>query len=99
MGLDELRQAVEHLHNCSASHSGSAPVIEEFKGQTVWKGQVEIFDVKGHPKATRCYAWEHGIDRGGIKYQAVLELPPVHSPTTAVQSAIVSEFSDGRKES
>ena len=97
MGLDELRRAIESLHDCSVSHSGSAPVKEEFQGQTVWKGQVEIFDVTGHPKATRCYAWEHDIDSGGTKYRAVLELPPVNSPTTAVRAAIVSEFSDGRQ--
>ena len=27
------------------------PVHEVFRGQTVWKGEVEVFDLKGHTKA------------------------------------------------
>ncbi len=92
MGLNELRQAVERLHNCLAVHAGSAPVEEVFKGQAVWKGHVEIFDLTGHPKASRAFAWEHGTDVGTIRYHAVLEIPPVESPETAVRAVIVAEY-------
>ena len=95
MGLNELRQAVERLHSCAALHAGSAPVHEEFQGQIVWSGQVEIFDVIGHSKAERCYAWEHETDCGGTKYQAILALPPVDSPEAAVRVAIVAEHRRG----
>ncbi len=71
---------------------------EAFRGETVWKGQVEIFDIEGHPKALLCYAWAHDTDTGKTKYQAVLKLPPVNSPVAAVRAAIVSEFRDDRKE-
>ena len=100
MGIDELRRVVERMHDCSASHSGSAPVEEVFQGQTVWKGRVEIFDLTGHPKASRAYAWEHETSSGTIRRQAVLELPPVESPETAVRAVVVSEFRQhGSKES
>jgi hypothetical protein len=36
-----------------------SPVHETFQGQTVWAGEVEVFDLVGHPKAKRCYAWAH----------------------------------------
>ena len=35
------------------------PVHEVFNGQTVWHGDVEVFDLTGHPKAKRAYAWSH----------------------------------------
>jgi hypothetical protein len=42
-----------------------------------------------HPKAKRCYAWSYQ-DKGETQYVNVLEIPPVVSPKTAVQAAIVS---------
>jgi hypothetical protein len=38
---------------------GSEPVIELFKAQVAWDGVVEIFDLTGHSKAKRCYAWSY----------------------------------------
>lgn len=97
-GLADLKHAVERLHECTAEHSGSSPVEEVFQGQTVWKGQVEIFELHGHPRASRCYAWSHETDDGGTRYQAVLELPPVNSPETAVRVAIAADYRRGEKE-
>ena len=90
--IDKVRLAVERLHECSAKHTGCALVDEVFQGQTVWTGQVEIFNITGHPRAKRCYAWAHGTDAGRTKYQAVLELPPVDSPEMAVRAVIVSQY-------
>ena len=28
-----------------------------FRGEIAWDGVVETFDIEGHPKAKRCYAW------------------------------------------
>jgi len=85
-----------HLHACQASWTGSAPVHEVFQGQTVWKGNVEIFTLSGHPKAKKAYAWSHphGQDDTGERFVTVLEIPPVESPVTAVRTAIVA---DGKK--
>lgn len=38
------------------------PVREMHNGQTVWDGIVEVFDLTGHPKANRIYAWSHDTD-------------------------------------
>jgi len=92
MSAEELRRVVERLHNCSATHRGSAMVEEAFQDQIVWRGYVELFDLTGHPTATRCYAWAHDTDSGGTRYQAVLELPPVDCPEAAVRAAIAADF-------
>jgi hypothetical protein len=91
--LARLEIAVQHLHNCGAIHRDTVPVHEVFKGQTVWKGDVEVFDLVGHPKAKRAYAWSHreGQNDRGERFVAVLEIPPVVSAETAVRVQMVKD--------
>ena len=91
--LIRLQLAVEHLHKCAAKHTATVPVTEVFQGRTIWQGPVEVFTITGHPKAKRCYAWSHadGKDDSDERFVAVLEIPPVSSPETAVKVAIAAE--------
>jgi hypothetical protein len=91
--LDRLQVAIQELHKCGAVHRQTVPVHEVFRGQTVWRGEVEVFDLTGHPKAKHCYAWSHqeGPNDIGERFVAVLEILPVKDPQSAVQSAIVAE--------
>ena len=75
------------MHKCAVLHQGTVPVHEVFRGKTVWKGEVEVFQMFGHPKTTRCYAWSHceGPNEEGERFVAVLEVPPVDSAKRAVQ--------------
>ena len=43
VSLDELREAVEHLHGAKASHVETVQVDERFQGQPVWQGAVKVF--------------------------------------------------------
>ena len=97
--LARLQTAVQHLHSCAAIWRETVPVHEVFRGQTVWQGEVEVFDLAGHPKAKRAYGWSHreGKDDQGERFVAVLEIPPVVSPITAVRASIVAD-SKKRKE-
>ena len=91
--LARLQVAVSQLHNCGASHVSTVPVHEVFQGQTVWQGEVEVFDLTGHPKAKRAYAWSHldKPDDSEERFVAVLEIPPVVSPVTAVRASIIAD--------
>src|SRR5437764_10267183 len=89
--LAALRDAIRKMHGCESEHVESVPVTERFQGQTVWDGGVEVFVLHGHPQAQRCYAWSHARDRGGERYVAVLEVPPVDWALKAVQVAIAAE--------
>jgi len=72
-------------------HVQTVPVKEVFRGKTAWDGDVEVFDLIGHPKAQHCYAWGHPEGNGkGFEITTVLELPPVTSPKTAVMAAIAA---------
>src|SRR5882757_128722 len=91
--IKELQRAIRDLHGAKASHVETVPVKEVHQGQTVWEGDVEVFDLEDHPQAPRAYAWSHHIDDTSERkrYVAVLHIPPVTSPETAVKAAIVQE--------
>lgn len=73
------------------------PVHEVFRDQTVSQGDVEVFDLHDHPKAKRAYGWAHkeGKDDKGERFVAVLGIPPVESPVTAVRVQIVKDVKTG----
>ena len=91
--IEELRDVIKHLHGVESLHVESVPIKETFQGKTVWKGIVEVFDLKGHPKATRAYAWAYETDNPKKpRHVTVLHMGPVTSPLLAVRAAIVQEF-------
>src|ERR1700730_17385913 len=96
--IAELQAAILNLHGCTAKYVETVPVTEEFQGETIWQGEVEVFETTDHPKAKRIYAWGHatGEDDQARRYVCVLELPPVDSPQTAVKAGIMSEIKNAR---
>jgi hypothetical protein len=58
VSVDELREAVEHMHGVPARFIEAVEVDERFEGQPVWQGAVKVSDIVGHPSgAKRAYAW------------------------------------------
>ena len=57
-------------------------------------GIVEVFDLHGHPKASRVYAWGHETEspERPKRHVTVLHIHPVTSPVLAVRAAIAQEF-------
>jgi hypothetical protein len=54
---------------------------------------VHVFDLIGHPTATRCYAWSSPVgDSKKRRFFAVLHSEPVTSAQAAVRAAIVQEY-------
>ncbi len=91
-----VREAVERLHNCTATHRESVGVREEYRDQIAWEGMVEVFDVD-HPDTDTCYAWSspvEGSDRR--KFYAVLKVTPIDSPEVAVRASIVKDYREGK---
>src|SRR6266853_1218317 len=89
---DQLKQAVESQHGGTATLAQSIPILETFEEQTVWEGVVHVFDLEGHPKATRAYAWSSPVEGSDKRrFYAVLHLGGIRSPLDAVRAAIVTE--------
>lgn len=88
----DLKNAIESQHGGRATLHHTMTVLETFEGQPVWEGLVHVFDLEGHPRATRAYAWSSPIE-GSTKrrFFAVLHIPPVTSAVEAVRAAIMAE--------
>jgi hypothetical protein len=68
------------------------PVNETFEGSALWAGLVHVFELTGHPTASRAYAWSEAIE-GGMerRYFALLHQGPIASPGDAVRAAVMAE--------
>lgn len=68
-------------------------MTETFQGETVWDGEVQVFELHGHPDAARAYAWSHATESDDAKrrFVAVLEIAPVRDAVTAVCVSIAAD--------
>jgi len=90
--FEELGDAIRRTHGREPHLVESVPVHEVAEGQTVWEGVVHVFDLTGHPAASRAYAWSHKVEgTGKEKFVVLLHQGPVYSPLTAVRAAILQE--------
>jgi hypothetical protein len=94
--ITKLKDAIRATHGCESLHVESVPVEEIFEGQTAWQGTVEAFDLIGQPKAKRASAWTYR-DGDQDKTIAVLGIPPIDSPQSAVKVAIASKARSNRR--
>jgi hypothetical protein len=90
--IEELQDVIRRLHGVESRHVESVPVKEMFQGKTVWEGIVEVFELYGHPKAPKVYAWSHDADGKKKRHVTVLHLAPITSALEAVRASIVQEF-------
>jgi hypothetical protein len=92
--IEVLQDVIRKLHGVDSTHRESVPVKETWQGQTIWDGVVEVFDLSGHPKTHRAYAWSHDTDdpKNPKRHVTVLHIPPAISPKTAVQASILQEY-------
>ena len=92
--IEELKDVIRKLHGAESTHVETVPIRETHQGQTVWEGEVEVFDLHDHPQTSRVYAWAHDTDDAERprRHVTVLHIPPATSPRKAVQASIVSDF-------
>lgn len=86
--LENLKRAVEAMHGCKATYLTSGMVHEKSGHATVWRGTVDTFALKGHPTASRAFAWGWRDRSGQMRYSAVLNVAPIQSPLDAVRAEI-----------
>ncbi len=84
--ISTFQKAILATHGCRSELRERVWVSEEYKGETVWEGDVLVFDLVGHPTSLTCYAWS--VDQ---QVTAVLYEDMVDSPQAAVRAAIVAE--------
>ncbi len=92
--IEELRDAIRHLYHAEPIYVETVPIKEVFQGETVWEGEVEVFDLTDFAEANRVYAWAHDTDVADQPKRTVtvLHIPPVTSPEKAVRASIIKDY-------
>lgn len=85
-----LSATIEIKHNCKAIHMESVPVREEFDGNTIWDGTVEVFALVGHPDSRRCFAWVEVPNDLQFQFITMLQKGFIVSPERAVKAWLAS---------
>jgi hypothetical protein len=87
--IEHLQKAIKKTFGLDSKHVETLEVVESFRGQILFDGDVEVFDVTGHPDAKRCYAWAKDVETGSNS-TVVLERPPIKNALDAVRAALVT---------
>ncbi|MGH7435435.1 MAG: hypothetical protein ACRENE_07155 [Polyangiaceae bacterium] len=91
-GIPALIDAIRHLHDCGAKHVETVHVREVAPtGEVAWEGDVEVFDLMGHAKVKRAYAWSEATTGTKRRFFAVLRVPGVETPVAAVRASVLQD--------
>ena len=71
-----LKTTAEQFLRCKAIFVENVFVILPRGYRVAWSRSVSVFDLIGHPKAARAYAWFGPMVKGKkLRYHAVLHIP------------------------
>jgi tetratricopeptide (TPR) repeat protein len=65
--IARLQKAIRDHHGCDSEHSETVSVHEQFQGHTIWRGEIEVFELKGNPNGARrelTYALQQHVSPG-----------------------------------
>ncbi|HJP92200.1 MAG TPA: hypothetical protein VJ875_09610 [Pyrinomonadaceae bacterium] len=94
-----LQNAVSRSSGYTSKYIETITVTEGFHGfqeEVPWRRDVAVFEISGHPKAKRAYAWfrnESGTTTPS--YVVVLGVPPINSARAAVAAAMAASIVKG----
>ncbi|HJT29567.1 MAG TPA: hypothetical protein VJ784_19290 [Pyrinomonadaceae bacterium] len=97
--ISRLQEAICRLTGCTSKYVETTAVTEcfhGFQGEVLWQRDVAVFEIEGHTKAARVYAWATRNDGDeNDRHVIVLEIPPVNSPRTAIAAAMAASIVNG----
>lgn len=82
LSLDEMRLAIENVHGCDVARLVEKKSVPRPDARAAT--EVHLFEVEGHPKASRCYAWGMEISEAKIAIIAILESANIDSHERAL---------------
>ena len=85
-----LLNAIETRAKCDAVYVQTQPVKYSLDGKTLWRGKVEVYQLKEHPQAKQAFGWGYSTSNGKIEYVTVIGVPPLDTPLAAVKGFVAS---------
>jgi hypothetical protein len=87
---EKLLDAIERKVLCQVKYLNTQPVRLVEDGQITWKGNIEVFQLDGHPEAKIAFGW--GVPTADDKTELVTVIgkPPLETPVQAVKAYLAS---------
>jgi hypothetical protein len=86
--LSEFRMAIRQILDCDADPIGAVELDVRRRNGENWNGTVHVFEISGHPRASRCYAWPEPLDETSVIIRVVPHAGRITSPEQAVRSIL-----------
>src|SRR5260221_12592296 len=83
---ETLLMAIENRAKCGAVFLHSQPIKLSMDGKVVWKGKVEVFQLKGHAEAKLAFGWGFQNNENKMEYVTVIGVSPLDDPMSAVKA-------------
>ena len=90
--IEALIQSITENHACTAFYQQSV-WVEEKMGNQIWTGQVETFELRGHPDAHHAYGWWEETYQKGLV--VILALNEDTNAAKAIRAYLMSQDSSG----
>jgi len=84
MSIPEFQQVIKVIHGADSALERRERVVEVVDRSVVWEGEVLVFRLIDHPRASRCYCWEVAGEVTAVLHDWLLK-----SPGDAVRAAVV----------
>ena len=81
-----FEEYISDRYGCKAAWIATVPINKSFRPGMARESIVHVFELSGHERAHRCYAWSY--NGGSWHYATVLGVPPVTSAEAAIQKAL-----------
>jgi hypothetical protein len=84
----EFCMAIRQILDADAVPAGVVDVRLRRRNGEDWHGRVHVFEISGHPRARRCYAWPEPLDASSIVIRVVPQAGRIAAPEQAVRSIL-----------
>jgi hypothetical protein len=96
VSVDQLNRRLKSSMVERPCWSRHCPLKKFSTARRYGEGVVHVFDLEGHSRATRAYAWSSPVEGSDKRrFYAVLHLGGIRSPLDAVRAAIIAERHHG----
>jgi hypothetical protein len=87
----DVLEAIETRAKCGVVYLHTQPVRIVLDGRVLFRGKVEVFDLKGHPYAKRAFGWAIKQKDKRTQYVTVIGIPPLDTPLMAAKAYLANQ--------
>ena len=80
--------AIRQVLDADAEPAGTVELHIARRTGEDWHGIVHVFDISGHARAKRCYAWPERLDATTVIIRVAAHAGRITSPEQAVRSVL-----------